>query len=336
NMSTEQILTRYCHMNPQIPRHVIEEVIHYTPRFFPWSGSDLFHVTTAQGSRQMAVIETNSSPSGQKSLPLIEERQEQGGYRLLLEKTFKPMVESKRLPEGGLAVLYDKNPMETLGYAQTMSDVFDEPVYAVEFYAGDPDPSARFTEDGVLEIRKADGEWIPIRAAFRYVTQKPWTRIPVVTKTLLVNPVLACLCGGRNKLVAAKAYDVYNAELAAAGIQIRVPRTIRDVRKVEIPLWIQSMGGLGVVKIPYSNAGQGVFTITSQAELDAFMEKDYIYDQFVVQSLIGNYKWSSRGVGGQFFHVGTMPNKKGEIYVADLRMMVHSTPEGYRPLAIYA
>ena len=32
-------------------------------------------------------------------------------------------------------------------------------------------------------------EWIKIRACFRYVTQKPWNRIPVVTKTLMLNPV---------------------------------------------------------------------------------------------------------------------------------------------------
>ena len=335
-MTTEQIITRYCHLNPRVPAMMLEEILRYTPRHFAWSGADLFHVTTEQGTRRMVVIETNSSPSGQKSLPLLEENQEQGGYRRLLEKTFKPMVEARRLPAGGLAVLYDKNPMETIGYAKVMADVFQEPVYAVEFYVDDPDPSARFTEDGLLEVRDQAGEWHPIRAAFRYVTQKPWTRIPVITKSLIFNPILACLCGGRNKLVAAKAYDLYNAELAPTGLGIRAPQTLRDVSKVEIPMWIQSMGGMGVIKIPYSNAGQGVFTITSQEELSRFMEKEYPYDRFIVQSLIGNYKWSSRGIGGQFFHVGTMPNRKQEIYVADIRMMIHATPEGYRPLATYA
>ena len=41
--------------------------------------------------------------------------------------------------------------------------------------------------------------WSPVRAALRYVTQKPWNRIPALTKTFMYNPVLACLAGGRNK-----------------------------------------------------------------------------------------------------------------------------------------
>jgi len=335
SMTTEQIVSRYCHLHPQTPKHQLSQWLDYSPKFFAWSGSDLFNVTTSQGVRRMVLLETNSSPSGQKSLPLLDERAEQGGYRLLLEKTFKPMVEARRLPTGGLAVLYDKNPMETTGYTKVMADVFGEPVFGVEYYEDDPDPSARF-DDGVLHVRDADGVWHPIRAAFRYVTQRPWTRIPILTKTFIFNPVLACLSGGRNKLVAAKAYDIFNAELVGSGLAIQLPHTIRDVQKEEIPMWLQSMGGFGVVKIPYSNAGQGVFTITSQAELEKFMERDYPYDQFIVQSLIGNYKWSSRVADRQFFHVGTVPNQQQDIYVADIRMMIHATDEGFRPLATYA
>ena len=96
------------------------------------------------------------------------------------------------------------------------------------------------------------------------------------------------------------------------------------------------MGGQAVVKIPYSNAGQGVFTITSKRELDAFMEMEFEYERFIVQSLIGNYNWSSTGTDGKFYHVGTIPNQKGETYVTDVRMMVSSTPEGIRPLCVYS
>lgn len=45
-----------------------------------------------QGSKTMAVIETNSCPSGMKSTPLFEEMEEEGGYRTLLENTFLPML----------------------------------------------------------------------------------------------------------------------------------------------------------------------------------------------------------------------------------------------------
>lgn len=34
-----------------------------------------------------------------------------------------------------------------------------------------------------------NSEWHPIRAAFRYVTQKPWKCIPLSTLTRVLNPV---------------------------------------------------------------------------------------------------------------------------------------------------
>lgn len=39
---------------------------------------------------------------------------------------------------------------------------------------------------------------------------------------------------------------------------------------------------------------------------------------------------------GRLFHVGTIPNGKGDIYAADLRLMIGSSPEGFFPVAIYA
>ena len=115
-----------------------------------------------------------------------------------------------------------------------------------------------------------------------------------------------------------------------------MPETIQDVSKLEVPLLVQRLGGKAVIKNPYSNAGQGVFTITNQRELDEFMEQDYVYDQFIVQSLIGHYQWSSTSKQGRFFHIGTLPNKKGNIFIADLRVMVYSSPHGFAPCAIYA
>jgi hypothetical protein len=34
--------------------------------------------------------------------------------------------------------------------------------------------------------------------------------------------------------------------------------------------------------------------------------------------------------------VGTIPNLKGNIYAADVRLMIGSSPEGFFPVAIYA
>lgn len=336
NLEQNRIITRYCHLHPGVRPKDLEEILNYQPKYFLWAGADLINVTSIEGKRLMVVIENNSCPSGQKSMPLTDDHQERGAYRWLIERTFKPYIQRKRpTAHGALAVVYDKNPMENTGYAAVMADVFQEPVYLVEFYHDDPDPAVRF-DNGQMLVRDEQGNWHPIRAAFRYVTQKPWNRLPVHTRTRIFNPVLACLAGGRNKMLAAKAYDSFNEELEDKGLRINTPYTIRDVRKEEIPGIVKSMGGQAVVKVPYSNAGQGVFTIVSKEELNAFMERQFDYDRFIVQSLIGNYNWSSTTTQGRLFHVGSIPSAAGHTYVCDLRLMVSATTGGIKPLSIYA
>lgn len=334
-LGNTRIAERYCHLHPEVTPSAIRGVLSEAPKYFRWGGADLFTTTNESGVRRVVVIETNSCPSGQKSMPMLSELQEQAGYASLLERTFVPRLKRRSLPTGGLAVLYDKNKMEASGYAAVLADLTQEVVHLVPFFHDDPDPPARFDAEGILEIR-ADGEWRPIRAALRYVTQRPWTRIPPITKTEIFNPVLVCLAGGRNKLLAAKAYDLYNAELRSTGLEILTPETIWDVPKAEVPWWVQRMGGFAVVKVPYSNAGQGVYTITNGTELEAFMDIEHYYDRFVVQALIGNSSWSSKSLRGSLFHVGTVPDKKSQLYVADLRFMIGAADDGVFPVAIYA
>ncbi len=337
NLDKKRIINRYCHLNPKVSKEKLEEILTYKCRHFLWCGADLINATSEEGRRQMVVIENNSCPSGQKSMPLVDDNKEDGAYRLLIERTFKPYLRPKQgtpKREGKLAVIYDKNYMETSGYAAVIADVFKEHVYLVPYYLGEKNDHVR-VENDQMEIL-VDGEWIKLRAVFRYVTQRPWTRLPLHCKTKILNPIVACLAGGRNKMVAAKAYDIYNAELNEFGLKINTPETIWDISKNEIPLWVKKMGGQAVVKIPYSNAGQGVFTIIDEKELENFMSQEFDYERFIVQSLIGNYKWSSTGEQGKYYHVGTIPNAKGETYVTDLRMMVSSTPDGILPLCVYS
>lgn len=337
NLDKDRIINRYCHLNPKVDKHKLDELLSYKTKYFLWGGADLFNATSEDGNRQMVVIENNSCPSGQKSMPLLDDNKEEGSYRLLIERTFKPFIKPKKGQsklDGVLAVFYDKNQMETSGYAAVIADVFDEQVYYVPYFNDNDNEHVRINE-GVFQIRQ-DGEWLNVRAIFRYVTQRPWTRFPLHTRTKILNPIVACLAGGRNKMVAAKAYDFYNTELKQFGLKINTPETIWDINKNEIPLWIQKMGGHAVVKIPYSNAGQGVYTITNEEELEAFMELDIDYQRFIVQSLIGNYNWSSISSVGKYYHVGTIPTNRGETYVADIRMMVSSTESGIRPLCIYS
>ncbi len=336
SLGNERIAERYIHLHPEVQPEAVHQALAHRTEHFLWGGADLFPATTDQGVRRIIVIETNSCPSGQKSMPFGSDAPEKNGYRTLLQNTFLPLIKRRRLPAGDLAVLYDKNEMETSGYAAMLAEVTGEPVWWVPCFQNDSDLPIRFTEDRVLEIRTPDGDWRPIRAALRYVTQRPWSRIPPLTRTAILNPVLACLTGGRNKLMAAKAYDFYNAEIQSTGLTIRTPETIWDVSKNEVPLWVHRMGGIAVVKDPYSNAGQGVYTITNEQELADFMALEFRFDRFIVQSLVGNSGWSSQTTQGRFYHLGTLPNRRNAIYIADLRMMVGVGDAGFYPVAIYA
>lgn len=361
-----QIATHYCRLHPEVDPAAVEELLMASPDHFRWGGCDLFKVTTESGTENVVVVETNSCPSGQKSMPrdgtsraeaslagkaLTEETQKQAGYRTVMQNSFLPALQqssARNLP-GHLAVIYDKNHMEASGYAAALASLTTERVWLVPFHKSDEgdvsksdagsdncnvQQTVRF-QDGVLQIN--DGhQWINIRGAFRYVTQQPWNRIPPLTRTMIYNPVVVCLAGGRNKLVASKAYDIYNTSMQSAGLHINTPETIVDVRLDEVPMWVQRMGGVAVVKVPYFNAGQGVFTITSQKELDAFLHTKHRYDHFIVQALIGNAACSSTSQHGQLFHVGTLRDTASNSYVADLRFMVSAGPAGFFPVAIYA
>ncbi|MCB0215128.1 MAG: hypothetical protein H6648_11535 [Caldilineae bacterium] len=336
SLDNGRIAERYAHLHPEVDPGAIQAALAEVPRHFHWGGADLFHVATGRGLRRMVVIETNSSPSGQKSMPLYDETREQAGYEQLVARTFLRVARRRGLPNGGLAVLYDKNEMENGGYAAAIADLSGEPAWLVPMPDGAADPVARFDPAGILEVRDPEGVWQPMRAALRYVTQRPWNRIPALTRTALCNPVLVCLAGGRNKALAAKAYDFHNAALEASGLRIRTPETIWDVARQEVPFWVARMGGFAVVKVPYANAGQGIYTITTPDELEAFMHSAARYDRFVVQALVGNSGWSSRSAAGSLYHVGTVPDARRRIYVADLRFMVAADESGFYPVALYA
>lgn len=275
------------------------------------------------------------------------------GYKKLIRTTFQPLLKnvSPDLYDAKLAVIYDKNEMEASGYAYAMAHVFGENIYFVPFYNDDKNPPVKFDDEHIMYIRDENNNWIPIRAAFRYVTQNPWDRIPVNTKTLILNPIIACLSGGRNKNLAAKAYDIFNAKLQTqrglSGLQLSTPETIKDVPFNAIPFMIKRFGGVGVIKSPYGNAGVDVFTITNDNELNDFMNnfgKDADNHQygrgygkkFIVQTLIGNSNWSSDTISGKYYHVGTVPDRRGNFYAADIRLMIHWNGNNWSPLCVYS
>jgi hypothetical protein len=334
NLSHEQMVERYHRLHPSSDSNAITKILKYQPQYFRWAGTDLMHVTNHEGNRKLTVIETNSCPSGQKSMPLLDLNVEQGGYRRLIEKTFKPMVDSHS-EKGSLAVIYDKNPMENIGYAATIADLFDENVFLAKFDKDDQDPPVKFVNRKMF-IRNEKDEWEEIRASFRYVTQEPWNRLPENSRTLLMNPIEACLAGGRNKEIASKAYDTFNAEFEESGINIFTPKTFTNVPFNELKKYFQILGGSMVVKVPDSNAGQGVYTVVNEEELEFTLSQIDKNDLYLVQQLIhSNY---SKGLDPTqaWYHVGTIPDSKGRSYAFDLRLMMHATEEGIRPLAVYS
>jgi hypothetical protein len=334
NLSHEQMVERYHRLHPSSDVNAIMEILRYQPQYFRWAGTDLMHVTNHEGNRKLTVIETNSCPSGQKSMPLLDLNVEQGGYRRLVEKTFKPMVEKHQEP-GGLAVIYDKNPMENIGYAATIADIFEENVFLAKFEKNDQDPPAKFVKDKLF-VRNEKGEWTEIRAAFRYVTQDPWNRLPQNSKTLLLNPIEACLAGGRNKEVANQAYETFNKKFSESGISIFTPKTFTNVPYTELKKYFTLLGGGMVIKVPDSNAGQGVYTVVNQKELEFALSEIDPEDHYLVQQLIHSNFSKGLDPSQAWYHVGTIPDSKGRSFAFDLRLMMHATSEGLRPLAVYS
>jgi hypothetical protein len=239
NLDHEQIVKRFSHLNPQVDTDKLSSILKYQSKNFHWGGADLFYVATEAGNRRMVVLETNSCPSGQKSMPPRSDSDEYRGYRYLIENSFLPIMKKKRLPKGALAVIYDKNYMETSGYAAALADISGEDVLLIPHFNNEENYLT--FEDGIMSVTLPDGKIQPIRAAFRYVTQKPWNRIPATSKTFIYNSTVVCLAGGRNKLLANKAYELYNSEIAESGLKINMPETIKDVSKLEIPLWVKKI-----------------------------------------------------------------------------------------------
>ena len=152
-MTTDQIIHRYCHLNPKVDPETLRRVLESQTQHLAWAGADLFYTTTETGVRRMVVLETNSCPSGNKSMPSLSDDDEQGGYRRLLEYSFLPRLKKRGLPKGGLAILYDKNSIEASGYAASLADLTSEVVYLVPLPQDHEDAPARFTS-GLLRRRR--------------------------------------------------------------------------------------------------------------------------------------------------------------------------------------
>ena len=127
NLDLDRIAERYCILDPSVDSKALKKLLKYKPKHFAWSGTDLVN-TNANGIRQLCVIETNSCPSGQKSMPdKVYNMENLNGYQKLMRNTFKPRFEEHLKNNSELsddkykfAVIYDKNEIEAYGYAHGM------------------------------------------------------------------------------------------------------------------------------------------------------------------------------------------------------------------------
>jgi hypothetical protein len=328
SLNKNEYIDIYCkkYNNRYINKKILYEMLLYKPKYFHWSGVDLLNINNFEDDNinNMIILETNSCPSGQKSMPNIIPGL---GYENLM-KIFINIVNNlskqKKIPDGVLAIIYDKNYLEVSGYAKKLANISNENIYLTESYNNDKNQSIKWDNDGIMYIFDNYGKWIKVRAVFRYVTQQPWNRIPINSKTFIFNSILSCIAGGRNKLLAHKAYEeLNNNELVNSGLKIRIPSTICDLTINDIDSIIKDMNYRAVIKIPYSNAGQGVFTIHDIEEYRECMKNivETKYEKFIIQELVDS--------------VGTV-SLNNEIYVWDLRFMINSSEDGYKPLALYA
>jgi hypothetical protein len=203
-------------INPLVNIDALKQCLNYKPKYFKWAVSDLFNVTNNLGKRQMIIVESNSCPSGQKSMPLIDNTNIYGGYKTILQECFKELINTNTNNSdatGDLAVIYDQNQMESGGFCSVLAEITNEKVWFATYFEDETEQetgAVKWSSDGQMFIRDEHNVWHPIRACLRFVTQRPWKRLPLRTRTKIINPIIVCLAGGRNKIMAVHAYKSLN------------------------------------------------------------------------------------------------------------------------------
>ncbi|RIB14422.1 hypothetical protein C2G38_2018570 [Gigaspora rosea] len=338
SLGNDRIITRYKNLNPQVDVNVLRNCLEYNPKFYKWAASDLFNVIDSNGKRQMIIIESGSSPAGQYGMPLFNiNNKRQNGYKHVIQTAFKEALKDADPSLGELAVVYDKanNEIEITGYATAISEEAKEHVWIVMLQDDDRYEQPIKWENQIMYIRDQEGVWHPIRACFKHMAHKPWTRFPLKSKTVVFNNIISCLAGGHNKSMASKSFELFNNELSGSGLAIRFPETICNVNKSEISSCIEKMGGRAVIKAPYGSCGQDIYIITNSEELNEFFDSSHHYEKFIVQSLVENASWSTKLHPGKFYHIGIVPDRHNQTFVNDLRMMVSADETGFHPVVIY-
>jgi hypothetical protein len=329
SLSMDDKVALYRRRHPLADPTALKRLISYQPKYSFWIGNDFFPIYHDSRS-ELALLESNSCPSGNKSLPVTNTGY--NNYQFLIEKSFLPQLKKRKLPNGKLAVIYDTNPMENEYYAQTIARLTGEEV--ILYYRHPAEPHRVIYRDEQLYLLH-QGLPVPIRGVFRYLTQYPWKVFRAKTTTFVFNPIEVCLSGGRNKLMANRAYRNFNGIFGAQGLAINYPHTVSYPDKESLEKKIKETGYRGVIKIPYLNKGQGVFTICGSGDWQRYLRctSDSLTKDYLFQNLLGNETCST---DRKKRHRFTRPDHNGNQYIYDLRMMCCSTAAGIVPVSAYA
>jgi hypothetical protein len=316
--SQAELIERFCSLHPAASREALRSLLATRCSHFFWAGCDFFPVSDLPGGARMLLLESNSCPAGQKSMPSLRGDSLWRGYQRLHDVLLGLWTEATNLP---LAVLYDKNEQEARAYAASFADTTGRPALAVDTSAGAASEVLRIV-DRKLQVLGPHG-WTPVIAALRYITHKPWLQLPVDCATPILNPISACLSGGRNKHLANLAYRRFNEAWSGRGLGISFPATRSGVPPGQVAEIVAQFGGRAVIKQPYSHAGEGVWPVVSEEAVAEWLASSSTRERYVVQQMIAEtHRSVVRGIRG------------GTIY--DVRMLLANGADGFRPISIFA
>ncbi len=300
---------------------IVTQILAAGARHFLLAGVDLMPVVDSRsGSRKMLILEVNSAPGFIYCTP--EKDIVNYGYGpvidLLLEHT----------PQSSWNCLVDfsegKTPVEDMGFQHYLGKRLSGHIPIVR-PADQRSGTVSHAADGHLLL-----EGMPISGGIRYLHDRPWTLIPPDAKGTFVNPTSVDLCGGRDKLMAAEAFRSFRFQ--GDPIPVSTPPCLYARSGGHLRELIARSQSPLVVKKRHLNSGIGIYFIVNPdcANLPEIDEADF---PLVVQEMIPTPGMLHAGAG-PFRQTGVTIGK--DAYACDVRIVLASFADGFRPLMMYA
>jgi hypothetical protein len=314
----ETIIECYLNNIGKNSRETLRYIMNERSRHFILAGVDLMAVENREtGERDFLLLEINSAPGFIYCTP--ENDAAEYGYKrlihLLLDHTPKDQW------DGIVHFSEGKVPVEDRGFFHYYREILKRDVNIL----GPRDlEKLSLNRENQLEYRGR-----PITGAIRYIHKDPWNYLAPSVKGTFINSTKVDLCGGRDKLMAERAFDsciVHNKKIVLSRPECFTAHTREELEHIilskEFPL---------VVKKRFLNSGIGIYFILNKdlSVLKELSDKDFpiVVQQMIIAPGTGinsDFPWEQKGVCIE-----------GKRYAYDLRVVVASGPDGYKPLMVY-